>query len=131
MTSFTPFSPATLLAGRYEIRKEIGRGGMSAIYEVLDRRLQTRRALKQIVRTENVLRSAFEREAQLLAHLDHPALPKVQDYFSEGELSFIVMDLIEGDDLHELLSRQGAVPLEQVLRWGDQLLDVLTYLHTH
>ncbi|MDQ3686507.1 MAG: protein kinase, partial [Acidobacteriota bacterium] len=77
------------------------------------------------------LRRAFEREAELLANLHHPALPNVTDYFSEDAGQFLVMQFIPGDDLAEMLKRRGgAFPPLQVQTWGDQILDALDYLHT-
>lgn len=83
------------------------------------------------------LRKAFEREARLLNGLRHNALPRVIDYFFvEDAGQFFVMEFIPGKDFNELLnkrseSNEGPFPLEQALGWADQLLDILTYLHTH
>ncbi|GAB4212943.1 MAG: hypothetical protein OHK0022_49430 [Roseiflexaceae bacterium] len=128
--SHTAFlTPGTLLQGRYQIGRVVGYGGMGAVYEVVDQRLDARVALKQIVRDTEVLRAAFEREARLLANLKHPALPKVSDYFTEGDAAFLVMDFIDGPSVDELIGLQGALPLARVLAWADALLDVLEYLH--
>jgi serine/threonine protein kinase len=119
-----------LLQNRYRIGRAIGYGGMGAVYEVTDERLDARAALKQIVRSTAVIREAFEREARLLRNLKHRSLPQVFDYFTEADADFLVMDFIEGPDVGELIVQQGALPLEQVLAWADALLDVLIYLHT-
>jgi eukaryotic-like serine/threonine-protein kinase len=64
-------------------------------------------AVKRACFDEDWRRAQFEREAALLAHLRHPALPKVTDHFSEGAEQFLVMEFIPGDDLEELLRRPG------------------------
>src|SRR5207248_9238946 len=81
--------------------------------------------------TNDRLLKQFEQEARLLAQLHHPALPRVSDYFSEGDRVFLVMQFIEGDDLADIIASQpGPLPRGQVIAWADQLLDALIYLHT-
>ncbi|PYS40462.1 MAG: serine/threonine protein kinase, partial [Acidobacteria bacterium] len=73
----------------------------------------------------------FEREARLMARLNHPGLPRVTDYFTEGNRAFFVMQLVEGTDLAEIIARQpGPLPHKSVVAWADQLLDALIYLHS-
>jgi serine/threonine protein kinase len=124
-------APNTLLQNRYLIVRSIGHGGMGAVYLARDERLGNTVALKETFFTDERLRKAFEREARLLAHLRHPALPKVTDHFDEDGGQFIVMEFISGDDLEILLAQRGrAFPVEQVLAWGDELLKALDYLHS-
>ncbi len=121
----------TLLQNRYRILRLLGQGGMGAVYEALDERLDTTVALKETLFADERLRKQFEREARLLARMHHPALPRVSDHFSEGDGQFLVMQFIPGDDLSQMMARkQGPFPADQVLTWGDQLLDALDYLHT-
>lgn len=105
---------------------------MGAVYEAVDERLSRTVALKETLAKSDELKRAFDREARLLANLRHPVLPKVIDHFSEDEGQFLVMEFIPGSDLGELLSRRSRPfsPAE-VLRWADDLLDALDYLHTH
>src|SRR6185369_5046463 len=124
-------TPDTVLQGRYRIVRQLGQGGMGAVYEAIDQRLDTTVALKETLFADERLRKQFEREARLLARLHHPALPRVSDHFSEGDGQFLVMQFIPGDDLAEKMTRRrGAFPADQVLTWADQLLDALDYLHT-
>ena len=124
-------APETVLQGRYRIIKQLGQGGMGAVYEALDERLDTVVALKETLFTDERLRKQFEREARLLARMHHPALPRVSDHFSEGDGQFLVMQFISGDDLDQMMKdKQGPFPPDQVMTWGDQLLDALDYLHT-
>src|SRR5919108_156873 len=82
--------PDTLLQNRYQIIRAIGRGGMGTVYQATDRRLRNVVALKETsFAAEEHLRRAFEREANLLAALRHPALPKVIDHFAEGDGQFL------------------------------------------
>jgi eukaryotic-like serine/threonine-protein kinase len=124
-------TPETVLQGRYRVVRQLGQGGMGAVYEAVDERLDTTVALKETLFTEERLRRQFEREARLLARLHHPALPRVSDHFSEADGQFLVMQYIAGDDLAAMMTgRQGPFPPTQVLTWADQLLDALDYLHT-
>jgi serine/threonine protein kinase len=123
-------APNTLLQNRYLIIRSIGHGGMGAVYLARDQRLGHTVALKETFFTEERMRRAFEREARLLAHLRHPALPKVTDHFDEDGGQFIVMEFISGDDLEILLAQRGEpFAFEQVLAWADELLKALDYLH--
>ncbi len=124
-------TPETVLSGRYRILRPLGQGGMGAVYEAMDERLDAVVALKETLFADERLRKQFEREARLLARMHHPALPRVSDHFAEGDGQFLVMQFIEGDDLAQMMTlRKGPFPPEQVLTWGDQLLDALDYLHT-
>src|SRR6266550_4037233 len=124
-------SPDTVLQGRYRIIRQLGQGGMGAVYEAVDERLDTTVALKETLFTDEKLRKQFEREARLLARMHHPALPRVSDHFNESEGQFLVMQYIAGEDFYEMLTRRnGPFPQEEVLLWADQLCDALDYLHT-
>src|SRR5436853_7186750 len=124
-------SPDTILQGRYRIVRQLGQGGMGAVYEAVDERLDTVVALKETFFVDEKLRKQFEREARLLARLHHQALPRVSDHFNEGDGQFLVMQFIAGEDLFEMLSARNApFPQDEVARWADQLCDALDYLHT-
>jgi serine/threonine protein kinase len=123
-------APNTLINNRYLVVRQIGQGGMGAIYEAIDQHLGNRVALKQTLVSGEHLDRAFEREAKLLAGLHHPALPVVSDYFTDSSGQFLVMQFIAGDDLATLLHQRGQpFPPDEVLKWADQLLDALDYLH--
>jgi serine/threonine protein kinase len=123
--------PDAILQDRYRIVRQLGRGGMGAVYEAVDLRLDAIVALKETFSVDERLRRQFEQEARLLAQLHHPALPRVSDYFTEGDRAFLVMQFISGSDLAEIISEQpGPFPRSQVIAWADQLLDALIYLHT-
>ena len=120
----------TLLQDRYLIERRIGVGGMGAVYLAVDRRFENYVAIKETFYKDDEFSEAFEREAHLLNSLMHPVLPHVSDYFTENEGHFLVMQFIEGEDLSEILKLEGAFPVKDVLRWVDNLLDGLDYLHS-
>lgn len=128
-----PLAPNTLLQNRYLIVHLIGKGGMGEVYLAVDQRLGSAVALKRTFFSDDeMLGSAFEREARTLARLRHPVLPKVSDHFTENELQYLVMEHITGDDLSKRLEvTKKPFPLNWVLFWADQLLDALSYLHSH
>lgn len=123
----------TLLQNRYRVLKQIGQGGMGAVYVATDERFGSTVAVKQTFFDDPALLRAFEREAHLLNHLRHTALPRVSDHFTENDGQFLVMEFIEGSDLAELFKERNgsAFPVADVLTWADALLDALDYLHTH
>src|SRR3989449_1845705 len=121
----------TVLQGRYRIVRQLGQGGMGAVYEAVDERLDTTVALKETLFADEKLRKQFEREARLLARLHHQALPRVSDHFNEVDGQFLVMQYIAGEDLAEMQAQRNApFPPDEVMRWADQLCDALDYLHT-
>ena len=136
-----PIEAGELLRERYKIRRIIGQGGMGSIYLADDIRLEGRLcALKEVVHDssmpEDLLQQArdqFLREATVLARLDHPNLPKVSDFFSEGQRDYLVMDYVPGKDLRTLMNdaRQRGEFLSEgeVLGWAAQLADALAYMH--
>jgi serine/threonine protein kinase len=121
----------TLLQNRYRVVRLLAEGGMGAVYEATDERLGNVVALKKTRFSDDTMRKAFEREARLLARLRHAALPVVSDHFTEEDGQFLVMQFIPGDDLEVMLGKRGEpFSVDEVLRWADQLLDALDYLHT-
>ncbi|MEK7723962.1 MAG: serine/threonine-protein kinase, partial [Acidobacteriota bacterium] len=126
-------APNTLIQNRYLVVQLIGKGGMGEVYLAVDQRLGSAVALKRMLFSdEEALGKAFEREAKTLARLRHPALTKVSDHFNENGMQYLVMEHISGDDLSNRLEQnQKPFPLSWVLFWADQLLDALSYLHSH
>ena len=128
----------TLQGGRYVILQSVGRGGMGAVYKAADTRLGRKTvAIKEmsdvaITSPQQKLQAvtAFRQEAQMLARLDHPNIPKVTDSFDEGAKHYIAMDFVEGETLEDFLQRRGQpVDEAQAGEWASQLCDVLGYLH--
>jgi len=130
--------PDILLQDRYRIVKLLGGGGMGRVYLAHDTRLADKPyAVKEMIpdphlSPEEREQSAaqFHREAAVLAHLDHPNLPNVSDYFEERGRFYLVMDYVEGETLERRLeeSPQG-LPQEDIVGWAVQLCEVLDYLH--
>jgi serine/threonine-protein kinase len=114
---------------------------MGSIYLADDLRLEGRLcALKEVEHDSSLpkdmldqAREQFQREATVLARLDHPNLPKVSDFFSDGERDYLVMDYIPGKDLRTLMiearQRDEFIPEPEILAWASQLADALIYMH--
>nr|WP_238530526.1 serine/threonine-protein kinase [Oscillochloris trichoides] len=126
------------LQGRYELTKKLGQGGMGSVYLAADRRLSTVRwAVKEMsdaAITSPLERQqagdAFRQEAELLARLSHPNLPRVTDHFEEDGKNYLVMEFVPGETLLDYCKRNPLPrPLNEVLGWAGQLCDVLSYLH--
>ena len=121
----------TILQQRYRIADHIGSGGMGAVYKAEDLRLQSTVALKQTLVETEYLRAAFMREAQLLASLRHPVIPRVSDHFTDEQGQFLVMEYITGEDLGGLMQRRKEpLDVSDVLHWATQILSALEYLHS-
>lgn len=119
----------SILHERYRIDGQLGKGGMGAVYLAFDQTLQIRVALKENLNLNPESERQFHREASLLASLRHPNLPRVTDHFILEGRQYLVMDYIEGEDLHARARRQPAT-VQEVLRWGDAVCAALTYLHS-
>jgi hypothetical protein len=122
------------LAGRYDILGTLGTGGMATVYRCSDRSLGVECAIKEFEPPRNAERmewiEQFQLEAQLLALLRHSALPRVTDFFVEGDRFFLVMDVVVGESLRDILERQQAPqPIIVSVGWLVELLDVVSYLH--
>ena len=125
----------TVVDGKYEILKLVGKGGMSKVYLAMDKRLNKSWAIKEIqknARDKNnavVVQSAIA-EANMIKSLDHPTLPRIVDIIDNGNVIYIVMDYIEGESLNKVLEREGAQPQDRVIEWAKELCEVLGYLHS-
>jgi serine/threonine protein kinase len=136
-----PVAAGQVLRERYKVLQPIAQGGMGSIYQAEDLRLDGRLCALKVVQSDSRLppdtreqaREQFRREASILARLDHPNLPKVSDFFSEGSSDFLIMDFVPGHDLKTLMdeARQAGrfLPEQEVLAWALQIADALIYLH--
>ncbi len=120
-----------LLYGRYRIESILGRGGMGSVYKSLDENLGIPVAVKENLFTTEEYARQFRREATILAGLRHSNLPRVTDHFViAGQGQYLVMDYIDGDDLHTRIEK-GNLPSERLaVDWARQICDALNYLHT-
>ena len=113
---------------------------MGAVYRAQDLRFKVEKvvAVKEMINQatdpdiQATIVEGFEREANILATISHPAIPTIYDYFTLGARSYLVMEFIEGDNLEiKLQQRRAPFNDEEVISWGIALCDVLDYLHTH
>jgi serine/threonine protein kinase len=118
-----------VLQQRYRIDKQIGQGGMGAVYIATDERFGSTVAIKETLFMDDNYRKAIDREARLLNSLKHVALPRVSDHFLEENVQFLVMEYIPGEDLSHMLESGTTFEIDRVLKWADQLLDALDFLH--
>ena len=126
-----PLTIGQVLHDRYRIDGLLGQGGMGVVYRATDLRFNSPVAIKENLQATRKAQSQFSREATLLNQLRHPSLPRVSDHFSiPGQGQYLVMDYIEGQDLSQILDRQGRIPETRALAWIDGMLDALEYLHS-
>ncbi len=129
------------MENRYLIQEVIGVGGMGSVYRARDMHFPNSAklvAVKEMINQapdpfiRQTIVQNFEREANILVALSHPSIPKIFDYFSIEDRSYLVLEFIHGKDLEVLLGQtQGFLPEEQVIAWAIELCDVLAYLHSH
>jgi len=133
--------PGVILQERYQIIDTRKIGGMAIVYKARDLRFERASricAVKELYndapdpRLREITNQLFDREANVLAALSHPAIPSIFDYFSEGDRMYLVMEFVEGQDLDEIIEQSPApLPQDQVVEWAIQICDVLNYLHNH
>ena len=125
-----PIAPNTILNERYRVLKILGQGGMSSVYHAIDENIGIPVAVKaNLVLTDDYSRQ-FQREANILATLRHPNLPRVNDYFHiPGQGQYLVMDYIEGEDLRERIERLDQLSERETILIGAAICDALMYLH--
>lgn len=129
---FVALSPGARL-GPYEIVSPLGAGGMGEVYRAQDTRLDRSVAVKILpdqLSASAEQRSRFEREARAISSLNHPHICTLYDVGREGEVDFLVMELLEGGSLVERLE-QGPLPIDEVLRLGIQIADALERAHAN
>jgi serine/threonine protein kinase len=123
-------TPGIVLKDRYVIDKQLGKGGMGAVYLATDQAVDRQVAVKANLNPSPESQRQFTREARMLAGLRHPNLPLVSDHFVIDDVQYLVMDFVPGGDLLNLLREEGAQPFDLVVNWAEQIGDALNYLHS-
>ncbi len=121
------------IENRYRLEKLLGKGGMGAVYEATNLRINRRVAVKilsgAMFGNRDALRR-FEREAQTAGKLNHRNIVTVFDYgVLSTEGAFLVMELVKGETLSEVLKRKGKLDAETVVAWFAQVLDGVEAAH--
>ncbi len=117
--------------GPYEILAPLGAGGMGEVYKARDTRLERTVAVKvlpQHLSSSPDVRQRFEREAKTISQLSHPHICALYDVGRESEAEYPVMAYLEGETLTDRLAK-GPLPLEQTLRYGQEIADALDKAH--
>ena len=131
-THWEYLSPGTVLASRYEIAHEIGRGGFSVVYAAMDRQLGQRVAVKLLVpppASAEVTRERMRREVVVVRELSHQHIVRVHDFVDDGDRSFLVMQLVDGGDLAREVAAHGPLAVESVVRLGGEIAQALSVAH--
>jgi eukaryotic-like serine/threonine-protein kinase len=123
----------TVLEGAYRITRLIGEGGMGAVYEAIQLRLNKRVAIKLMARALTANPDAlarFRREAEITSQLGHPHLVNVVDFGqSEAGEPYLVMEFLEGEDLDQRLGRRGSLPIDLAVHIAKQTASALAAAH--
>ncbi|HSE66777.1 MAG TPA: protein kinase [Gemmatimonadales bacterium] len=124
--------PGSVLANRYEIREQLGAGGMGVVYRAFDKELQEQVAIKTLqpglLGDAHVL-ERFKQEIRLARKISHPNVVRTHDLGESDGTYFITMEYVEGTSLDELLDQRGALPLGVILTIGRQLCRALEVAH--
>jgi serine/threonine protein kinase len=125
-----------VVAGRYTVIRELGRGGMGVVWLAEDRTIGRQVAIKELLLPPGIApreRQVFEervlREARTAGRLSDPSIVTVHDVVQEDGATYIVMELIEAENLSEVIRQHGPMPVEQVLKIAEQVLIALQTAH--
>lgn len=120
-----------VLDEKYEILKQIGKGGTSLVYLAMNQRLNQQWVIKEIDSTQSSIDiNRVLKEARMMMGFDHPAIPRIVDIINKGNFTYIVMDYVSGQSLAYELKHKGPQPQEVVIDWAKQICNVLMYLHS-
>ncbi|HET7039395.1 MAG TPA: serine/threonine-protein kinase, partial [Gemmatimonadales bacterium] len=121
------------VAGRYEVERELGHGGMAEVYVARDLRVGRRVAIKALrpEMAQAVGPDRFLREIDIAARLQHPHILPLFDSAVANGLLYYVMPLVEGETLRERLRREVQLPIAETLHIARQVADALDYAHAH
>jgi serine/threonine-protein kinase len=131
-TSAGDFGVGGVLAGRYEIRQQLGAGGMGVVYRAFDRELNEPVAIKTLrpdLVGDATSLERFKQEIRLARRISHPNVVRTHDLGEAGGVYFITMEFVEGTSLDEVIKRRGALPLSVTLTIGRQLCRALEVAH--
>jgi serine/threonine protein kinase len=117
--------------GRYEVKSELGRGGMATVYRAYDPRFERNVAIKVLPKEflhDPMFRERFEREAKTIANLEHSAIVPVYDYGEYDEQLYLVMRYMTGGSLHDRI-KEGPLPLDEAAKITERLAAALDMAH--
>lgn len=121
----------TVLDEKYEILKQIGRGGTSTVYLAMNQKLNQQWVIKEIDNTQNTIdMERVLKEARMMMSFDHPAIPRIVDIIERPGFTYIIMDYVSGQSLAYELKANGPQPQTVVIDWAKQICNVLVYLHS-
>ena len=123
-----------VLAGRYELEELVGSGGMSSVYRAHDRVLDRKVALKvlhQRLTSEAEYVERFRSEARMVAGLLHPNIVTVIDRGEDAGCPFIVFEFVAGENLKQLVAREGPLPIDRAVELGMQIARGLAFAHAN
>lgn len=123
-----------LLGGRYEILEQVGGGGMSLVYRAKDlylNRFVAIKVLREHLNSDEEFVTRFRKEAQAVASLSHINIVSIYDVGQEKDLHYLVMEMVEGQNLKEIIKQKGIIPMDAAVDIGKQICEALEHAHKH
>ncbi len=118
--------------GNYQILKELGKGGMSTIFLAIQKSLDRRVAIKELLpslKTDTEMVERFKREAKASASMAHEGIVNIFDFWVEKGSYYLAMEYLEGKDLGEVIDSMGPIPVEATVTIASKAADALHYAH--
>ncbi|MET0339408.1 MAG: protein kinase [Polyangiales bacterium] len=127
-----PLGEGSEVAGKYRVVRHLGTGGMGQVYVALDLSRNETVALKVLPgdkRRDVLARSRLVLEGRAAAGVRHPGIVRVHEVGEAGEIAYVAMELLEGEDLHERMHRRGPLPVDEVMAIARALLEAMSAMH--
>lgn len=125
-----PIRSGTVLCGQYKLVEKLGQGGMGQVWKAEDVKLQQNVAVKILAGNANeVLTTTIKTEARCLSCLSHRNIATMRGYHEHSNVSFMVMDLIEGYSLEDILTREEKFTVPEVIEWLKLIAGAIDYVH--
>lgn len=131
------YSPQTIQKGRYLVIQKLGSGGMSRVYLARDTKMDFNVVVKEMFPPKSYpekkvyFLKKFKNEAKLLFRLRHPGIPRVTDYFAEGDSYYMVMEYIEGENIDNIVKSRSnnKINIDEFFNWFGRVLTIIKFLH--
>ncbi len=133
LTSTITSGKGVPIGGKYELLREIGKGGMGLVYEAIDKQLEKKVALKKMkeeIRINPKEKRKFLKEARFVAKLHHPNIVDIYTIVEEDDNIYLVFEYVDGETLRNMLNKEDRIDYKRAIKIIEQICEALEYAHS-